>query len=120
MTDDEIDEIDETLTDDAALVDDEDAVQEPPDGQVVFLNDDYTTGDFVVQVLMEIFHKTKNEAAALMLEVDNKGKAVIGVYALDVAVTRSQLAIKKARGAGYPLQVKVFTLPAGGFNGGSK
>lgn len=94
--------------------DEETLPQEPPDGQVVFLNDDYTTADFVVQVLMEIFHKAQSEAMTLMMETNDKGQAVVGVYALDVAVTRARAAIQKARDAGFPLQVQVLPLPSPG------
>lgn len=87
---------------------------EPPDGQVVFINDDYTTTDFVVDILTGVFHKSEVEAVALMMETHEKGRAVIGVYALDVAVTRARQAIKAARKEGFPLQVQVLLLPAGG------
>lgn len=111
---------DEVVIADAAEKTDEytDAIpQEPPDGQVVFFNDDYTEADFVVQVLMEIFHKSAGEAMTLMIEANDNGQAIVGVYALDVAVTRARQAIKKARDAGFPLQVQVFTLFAGGADG---
>lgn len=86
----------------------------PPDGEVVFINDDYTTTDFVVAILTGVFHKSETEAVSLMMETHEKGRAVVGVYALDVAVTRARQTIKMARKEGFPLQVQVLLLPSGG------
>lgn len=94
--------------------DEESEIAEPPEGLVVFINDDYTTTDFVVSMLTGIFRKSESEAVSLMLETHEKGKAVIGVYALDVAVTRAKQTIKCARAEGFPLQVQVLLLPSGG------
>ena len=62
--------------------------KEPLMYRVIMHNDDYTTMDFVVSVLIEIFHKSHNEAVMLMAEAHNKGQASIGVYTLDVAETK--------------------------------
>ena len=62
--------------------------KEPLMYRVIMHNDDYTTMDFVVSVLIEIFHKSHDEAVMLMAEVHNKGQANIGVYTLDIAETK--------------------------------
>lgn len=56
--------------------------------RVIMHNDDYTTMDFVVSVLINIFHKSHDEAVFLMAEVHNKGQANVGVYTLDIAESK--------------------------------
>ena len=79
----------------------------PPECCVVFYNDDYTTKDFVVQILIEIFHKNETEAVELMELVHKSGRAVVGVYTYDIAVTRASIATTRARKSGFPLKVEV-------------
>lgn len=81
-------------------------VKTPRRYKVIFMNDDFTPMDFVVMVLTTVFHKTVPEAEALMLTVHNKGKAMVGVYTLDEATTRTNRATMMARNEGYPLRVK--------------
>lgn len=80
-------------------------LSEPGDYQVIFLNDDVTTMDFVVLVLEKVFFYNKNEATSLMLEVHTKGKAVVGVYTYDLAMSKTALATNMAREAGFPLHI---------------
>lgn len=82
-------------------------IDEPPSGRVIFFNDDYTTKDFVVDVLVSVFDKTEGEATRIMETVHRSGRATVGVYAFDIASTRAQLAMHKAREQGFPLMVKV-------------
>ncbi|MGI5174290.1 ATP-dependent Clp protease adaptor ClpS [Treponema sp. OMZ 840] len=77
---------------------------EPPEYRVILLNDDYTTKDFVTEVLIRVFHKTETDAVNLMEKVHTKGSAVVGVYVYDIAVTRTTLTIQTARKNGFPLQ----------------
>lgn len=79
----------------------------PPECQVVFYNDDYTTKDFVVTVLVSIYHKTENDAVAIMESVHRSGSAVVGVYTYDIAATRAEITVRRARAAGFPLRVEV-------------
>jgi ATP-dependent Clp protease adaptor protein ClpS len=72
---------------------------------VVFHNDDYTTMEFVVEVLQQFFHKTETEALHIMLTVHKKGRAVAGVYPRDVAETKVAEVIRHARERGHPLLV---------------
>ena len=79
----------------------------PPECCVVFYNDDYTTKDFVVEVLETIFAKSRGEAVFLMEQVHSESSAVVGVYTYDIAVTRAGLATAKAKKAGFPLKIEV-------------
>ena len=79
----------------------------PPNGRVVFFNDDYTTKDFVVDVLMSVFHKSEHDACIIMESVHKTGSGIVGVYAFDIAATRAALAVRRAREQGFPLKVEV-------------
>ncbi|MBQ9494075.1 MAG: ATP-dependent Clp protease adaptor ClpS [Treponema sp.] len=94
-------------TDSAVAVAEEHAYDVPPSGLVVFFNDDYTTKDFVVEVLVSVFHKSEAEANALMEAVHANGSATIGVYAFDIAATRAAITVNRARAQGFPLRVEV-------------
>lgn len=71
--------------------------------KVLLHNDDYTTMEFVIEVLMKFFHKNQAEATHLMLYVHHKGRAVVGVFTYDVAQTKTQQVITYARENGHPL-----------------
>jgi ATP-dependent Clp protease adaptor protein ClpS len=72
---------------------------------VLFHNDDYTTMEYVVEVLRRFFHKSETEALHIMLTVHKKGKAIAGVYPRDVAETKVVDVMRDARERGYPLLV---------------
>ena len=71
---------------------------------VIFYNDDYTTMEFVVLVLMEFFAKSETEATRIMLEVHHKGQGVAGTYVRDVAETKADMVEAHARAHGHPLK----------------
>jgi ATP-dependent Clp protease adaptor protein ClpS len=71
--------------------------------RVIFHNDDYTTMEFVVLVLMQYFHKSETEAFHIMMTVHKKGSACAGLYPRDVAETKVAQVIKHAREHGMPL-----------------
>ena len=71
--------------------------------KVIFHNDDYTTQEFVVEVLKQFFHKTDTEAVHIMLTVHKSGAAVAGVYTRDVAETKKAEVTDCARENGMPL-----------------
>jgi ATP-dependent Clp protease adaptor protein ClpS len=80
------------------------AAKRPRRYRVVFHNDDYTTMEFVVRVLMDVFHKDEAEATRLMLEVHHVGSAAVGVYTRDVAETKAEQAMAHAKREGHPLK----------------
>ena len=82
-------------------------LSEPRRYQVIIHNDDFTTMDFVVTVLMRVFFKSKEEALALMLKVHHTGQSVVGVYSYDVAVSKARKATSMAREQGFPLRITV-------------
>ena len=73
--------------------------------KVLFHNDNYTTRDFVVAVLREVFHKSESEAVAIMLLVHNTGFGVAGVYTHDVARTKIEVVEALAREHEFPLRL---------------
>jgi ATP-dependent Clp protease adaptor protein ClpS len=80
-------------------------VERPKRWKVVFHNDDYTTREFVIEVLMRYFDKDESEATYVMLSVHFKGSGVAGVYPKDVAETKVDQVTKHARKSGFPLMV---------------
>jgi len=80
-------------------------VETPKMWRVLLHNDDYTTMEFVVEVLQEVFRKSMPEATRIMLIVHRSGKGVAGVYTKEVAETKAAAATDRARSAGYPLLV---------------
>jgi ATP-dependent Clp protease adaptor protein ClpS len=79
-------------------------LKRPPLYKVLLHNDDYTTKEFVVQVLQYVFHKESTEAVQIMLHVHRKGIGVAGVYPYEVAETKVALVESLARQNEYPLK----------------
>jgi ATP-dependent Clp protease adaptor protein ClpS len=79
-------------------------LQEPRLYRVFLHNDDYTTMEFVIGILVEVFHKSADQAAAIMLAVHEKGIGVCGVYPHEVAETKVAMVHSQARRAGFPLK----------------
>jgi len=75
--------------------------------RVIFHNDDKTTMDFVIFLLVKVFHKSPMEAYRLTLEVHNEGAAVVGVYTHEVAESKMNICIATARDNGHPLNVSI-------------
>ena len=82
-------------------------IKEPRQYNVIMINDDFTTMEFVVKVLVDIFHKDKVSAEAIMLHVHNNGQAVVGKYPYDIAVTRVNTALARAKEEGFPFRMTV-------------
>ena len=72
--------------------------------RVILLNDDYTTMDFVVEVLITIFQKPVTEATKIMLDVHEKGKGIVGVYTYDIAHTKTVQVEEMSREREFPLK----------------
>ena len=82
-------------------------IKEPRQYNVIMLNDDFTTMEFVVSILVDIFHKDPVSAEAIMLGVHKNGQAVVGKYPYDIAVTRVNSALSRARSEGFPFRMTV-------------
>lgn len=85
---------------DKVLVD----VKKPKMFRVILLNDDYTSMEFVIEVLVGIFHKTSTEATKIMLDVHEKGKGIVGLYPYDIALTKIIQTEDAARTKNFPLK----------------
>lgn len=72
--------------------------------KVLMHNDDYTTMEFVIEVLQSIFHKESSEAIVLMLQIHRSGQALCGLYPYEIAETKVAKVHKSARAAGFPLR----------------
>ena len=82
-------------------------LREPQRYKVTIYNDDFTTMEFVVIILTQIFFKSEEEAEALMLTVHHSDKAVVGIYSYDVATSKVHKATIMARNEGFPLRLTV-------------
>jgi len=78
-------------------------LKEPPRFAVFLHNDDYTTMDFVIEVLKRYFHKTEEQAMQIMLKVHQEGKGVAGIYHHEIAETKAEQVHDCARSRGFPL-----------------
>lgn len=82
-------------------------LQEPRRFKVIIHNDDFTTMEFVVQILTQVFFMDEAKAQTLMLEVHHAGKSVVGIYAYDIAVSKVSKATGMARENGFPLRLSI-------------
>ena len=80
-------------------------VREPRHYKVVMHNDDFTSMEFVVEILIDIFHKDGIEAERLMLMVHESGRASVGTYPYDIAVTKINSALARAKAEGFPFRM---------------
>ena len=80
-------------------------IAEPPRYAVILHNDDYTTMEFVVEVLTVDFSRPYEEAMGLMLKVHEEGKAIAGVYSHEIAESKVAKVTEKARTNGFPLKL---------------
>ncbi|HEX3029572.1 MAG TPA: ATP-dependent Clp protease adaptor ClpS [Clostridia bacterium] len=79
-------------------------VRRPKLYRIILLNDDYTTMEFVIEILMGIFHKSATEATKIMLDVHEKGKGIVGIYTYDIALTKVIQVEEASRANEFPLK----------------
>lgn len=84
-----------------------DDLKEPDMFKVVLHNDDYTTRDFVVEILKLVFHKPVIEATKIMMDVHKKGRGIVGMYTWDIAQTKAAQVHHLAREQEFPLKCTV-------------
>lgn len=82
-------------------------IKEPRQFNVVMHNDDFTTMEFVVEILVDVFHKDEVTAQAIMLGVHKNGHAVVGKYPYDIAATKVNTALYRAKQEGFPFRMTV-------------
>ncbi len=78
-------------------------LKKPPQFKVVLMNDDYTPMEFVVQVLQQFFHHSREKAVQIMLHVHTQGRGVAGIYPLEIAETKTAQVNAFARKHQHPL-----------------
>lgn len=83
------------------------APKEPRRYNVIILNDDFTTFEFVIEVMMTVFGKTQRQAEDIAQETHIRQKAVVGRYPLDIARSKVAKATRMARSEGFPLKFEI-------------
>ena len=82
-------------------------IKEPDRYKVVFINDDFTPMEFVMSLLMDIFHHPEEAAKEIMLKVHTEGKGIAGLYFFEIAEQKATESMTVSRTAGFPLQVEI-------------
>lgn len=81
--------------------------KEPRKYRVIMHNDDVTTMEFVIKVLMDVFFKPFKEAESIMLEIHNHNQAIVGVYSYDIAQTKVMKVKRMAQAEKFPLKLTI-------------
>ncbi len=76
----------------------------PKKYKVYLLNDDYTSMEFVIDIIISIFHKSYEQAEAIMLEVHKNERGLCGIYTHEIAETKVSQVIQKAQDNSFPLK----------------
>jgi ATP-dependent Clp protease adaptor protein ClpS len=76
----------------------------PPMYKVILHNDDYTSMEFVVEILMNVFGKSLEKATQMMLNIHNRGKEICGIYPRQIAETKVETVHHLAGNKGFPLK----------------
>lgn len=82
-------------------------IKKPKHYKVVMYNDDFTTMEFVINILVEIFNKKLEEANKVMLDVHKKGKGIAGIYPYDIAISKLSTAMRISESEGFPLKLAI-------------
>lgn len=82
-------------------------LKKPKHYKVIMFNDDFTTMEFVVAILMDVFNKTASEANKIMLDVHQKGRGIAGIYPYDIAYSKTNTALLLAEQEGFPFKLVV-------------
>jgi ATP-dependent Clp protease adaptor protein ClpS len=82
-------------------------IKKPKNYKVVMYNDDYTTMEFVINILVSVFNKKIVEAEKIMLDVHERGKGVAGIYSRDIALTKVSTAMSMAKEKGFPFKLTI-------------
>lgn len=71
---------------------------------MILLNDHFTTMDFVIDILISVFHKREKDARRIMLDVHHKGRGIVGQYPWDIAQTKAEQVHNLAQAQEFPLR----------------
>lgn len=82
-------------------------IKKPKQYKVIMYNDDYTTMEFVINILANVFNKNLLEAEKIMLDVHQKGQGIAGVYPYDIAVTKVATSMSMAKEEGFPFKLTI-------------
>lgn len=82
-------------------------ISEPPEYRVIYINDEQTTQEFVIETLKAIFNYDHGAAEALCMKVHSEGSAVVAVLPFELAEQKGIEVTMLARNNGFPLQVKI-------------
>jgi ATP-dependent Clp protease adaptor protein ClpS len=82
-------------------------VKEPPKYKVIFLNDDQTPMEWVMDVLQMYFKHSRETAENIMLTIHQEGSGVAGIYSYEIAEIKATEATNASRERGFPLQIRV-------------
>jgi len=82
-------------------------ISEPKRWKIIFLNDDHTPMDFVIEVLTQIFKHSQETAKEITMEIHTSGSGIAGIYTFDIAEAKAVEVTTIARSQGFPLQVKM-------------
>lgn len=82
-------------------------IKKPKLYKVIMHNDDYTTMEFVIEMLVSYFGKNNIEATKIMLDIHNTGEGLAGIYPFDIAATKAAQVMNKAQENGFPLKLSL-------------
>ncbi len=97
----------QTDDEELAVTESKEKLEKPRLYKVLLHNDDYTTMEFVVYVLVTVFNKAEDEAFRIMLQVHQEGIGIAGVYTYEIAETKSAKVMEIARTEEFPLMCTV-------------
>ena len=79
----------------------------PPKFKVIFLNDDSTPMEWVIDVLETVFRHSRENAETLTLKIHNENSAIVGTFSYEIAEQKTMETVNLSRNQGFPLQVKL-------------
>ena len=82
-------------------------VKKPSLYKVIMHNDDFTTMEFVVEVLKTVFNKDINTSNKIMMDVHKLGRGIVGIYPYDIATTKVAVALCMAKEEGFPFNITI-------------
>ena len=82
-------------------------VLEPGKYNVIFLNDDQTPMEFVVEMLVHIFKHSNDTANKIMMDIHEQGSGIAGTFTFEIAEQKANETVMLARGNGFPLNIKI-------------